>query len=82
MCVVNASKNMNINFAITNLILSMKGPFTCQDVCELVEKYPFQVTEKTVLKTIIRLRENDYLEEVGHSYTVIPKEKSMRWGWN
>lgn len=73
---------MNINFAITNLILSMKGPFTCQDVCELVEKYPFQVTEKTVLKTIIRLRENDYLEEVGHSYTVIPKEKSMRWGWN
>lgn len=81
MCMVNVTTNMNLNFVITNLILSMTEPFNCQDVCDLMQDYPFQVTEKTVLKTIIRLRENDYLEEVGYLYRVIPKEESMRWGW-
>lgn len=82
MCSVNVSESMSINFAVTNLILSMEGTFTCQDVYNAVQGYPFAVTQKMILKIIIRLRENDYLDEVGHSYTVIPRDKSMRWGWN
>ena len=41
-----------------------------------------QKSLKKLEKTLERLRENDYLEEIGYTYTIIPREKSIRWGWN
>ena len=82
MCTVRTPSQINDNFMITNLILSMKGNFTCDDVCKKMNQYSLSIGKKKVEKTLERLRENDYLEEIGYTYTVIPKEKSIRWGWN
>lgn len=75
-----SASQINTNFVLTNLILSMEGSFTCEDVCQEINKHALNISKKTVKKTLERLRENDYLDEIGHSYTVIPKEKSSRWG--
>ena len=82
MCSVEKASKINDNFMITNLILSMEGTFTCDDICEKIGKSTLSVGKKTVEKTLKRLRENDYLDEIGYTYRVIPKEKSVRWGWN
>lgn len=78
MCTVE----INSNFMLTNLILSMEGTFTCADICNLIKQYSLNIGKKTVEKALERLRENDYLEEIGYTYTVIPQEKSIRWGWH
>ena len=82
MCTVMAADKINKNFLLTNLILSMEGSFTCDDIYKEVESYSLNVGRKMIEKTLERLRENDYLDEIGYSYTVIPREKSIRWGWN
>lgn len=82
MCTVEMASQINNNFMITNLILSMEGTFTCDDICNKMKQYSLNIGKKTVEKTLERLRENDYLEEIGYTYTVIPQEKSIRWGWN
>lgn len=76
---VETANKINTNFMLTNLILSMKGSFTCEDVCQKINKHALNISKKTVKKALERLRENDYLDEVGYSYTVIPQEKSSRW---
>lgn len=73
---------INQNFMITNLVLSMEGSFTCEDVAKEINRYSLNVSTKIVEKTLERLRDNDYLEEIGYSYKVIPQEESIRWGWN
>lgn len=82
MCTVEMASQINSNFMLTNLILSMKGTFTCNDICNKMKQYSLNIGKKTVEKTLERLRENDYLEEIGYTYTVIPQEKSIRWGWH
>lgn len=82
MCTMKTANQINQNFMITNLILSMKSPFTCEDVVEEIRKGSLEISVKKVEKTLERLRDNDYLEEVGYSYKVIPQKKSIRWGWN
>lgn len=79
---LETANRIDDNFMITNLILSMTGTFTCDDVCDKMNQYSLHIGKKKVEKTLERLRENDYLEEIGYTYTVIPKEKSIRWGWN
>ena len=63
MCTKRIEVNpQNINFIITNTILSMKNSFTCKQVVEELKKYSID-NENTIKKAIIRLRDNDYLEE-------------------
>lgn len=71
---------LNNNFVLTNLILTMEGTFTYEDAFNRISQHIAGVSKKTVRKTIERLRDNDYLDELGSKYTVIPQEKSMRWG--
>lgn len=82
MCTVEMASQINSNFMLTNLILSMEGTFTCSDICNLIKQYSSNIGKKTIEKALERLRENDYLEEIGYTYTVIPQEKSIRWGWH
>ena len=82
MYVTKAVDQINQNFIITNLILSMKGSFTCEDAAKEISKCSLNVSMKTVERTLKRLRDNDYLEEIGYSYKVIPQEESVRWGRN
>ena len=69
----------NINFIITNTILSMKNSFTCKQVIEELKKYSID-NENTIKKAIVRLRDNDYLEESGSYYRVLNDDESNRWG--
>lgn len=71
---------INKNFVMTNLILNIKGKFTCEDAYNKVRGYLQNIRRREVKRTIERLRENDYLEETGRTYMVISKEKSTRWG--
>lgn len=82
MCTVEMENQINSNFMLTNLILSMKGTFTCNDICNKIKQYSLNIGKKTIEQALERLRENDYLEEIGYTYTVIPQEKSIRWGWH
>ncbi len=50
----------------------MKGSFTCEDAAKEISKCSLNVSMKTVERTLKRLRDNDYLEEIGYSYKVIP----------
>lgn len=70
---------VNANFWLTNLILSMKGTFTLDDVCKEVKRYQLDIHVNYIKKAIVRLRENGYLEETGCTYRCIPKEQSLRW---
>lgn len=69
----------NTNFVLTNLILSMPGSFTITDVCDKLKQYSLDIHINVVKKAIERLRENDYLDEIGCTYTVIQQENSHRW---
>lgn len=79
---MKAASQINQNFMITNLVLSMEGSFTCDDIVQEIERGSLEISRKKVEKTLERLRDNDYLEEVGYSYKVISQEESIRWGWN
>lgn len=82
MCTIKRTSDLSINFVATNVILSIQGQFTFEQAYEEIQDYLPAVSEKMLFNIIKRLRENDYLEEMGHSYSVIPKEKSVRWGLN
>lgn len=82
MCTIKKTSDLSINFIATNVILSIQGSFTFEQAYEEIQGYVPSVSEKMLLNIIKRLRENDYLAETGHSYSVIPKEKSVRWGLN
>lgn len=69
----------NTNFVLTNLILSMPGSFTITDVCDRLNQHSLVIHANVVKKAIERLRDNDYLDEIGCTYTVIPQENSRRW---
>lgn len=80
MCTKRIEVNpQNINFIITNTILSMKNSFTCKQVIEELKKYSID-NENTIKKAIVRLRDNDYLEESGSYYRVLNDNESNRWG--
>ena len=80
MCTKRIEVNpQNINFIITNTILSMKNSFTCKQVIEELKKYSID-NENTIKKAIVRLRDNDYLEESGSYYRVLNDDESNRWG--
>lgn len=80
MCTVKTAYRINQNFMITNLVLSKKEPFTCEDIMKEIDACSVDVNKKLVEKTLERLRDNDYLEKTGYSYRVIPLEESIRWG--
>lgn len=82
MCTVKKASLINPNFVITNLVLSKEASFTCEDIMNEMQNSSLEINEKIVEKTLERLRDNDYLEEVGYSYKVIPREESIRWGWH
>lgn len=80
MCIKNIeTTTKNINFIITNTILSMQDIFTFDQVIEKLRTYSIN-NEKIVKKSIARLRENDYLEEDGSYYRVLTSTESKRWG--
>lgn len=80
MCTKRIEVNpQNINFVITNTILSMKNSFTCKQVIEELKKYSID-NENTIKRAIVRLRDNDYLEESGSYYRVLNDDESNRWG--
>jgi repressor of nif and glnA expression len=64
---------------LTNMVLSKHGSFTCKEIVEEVRSNSVEVNERAVEKALERLRDNDYLEEVGYSYRVIPQKESVRW---
>lgn len=57
----------------------MPGSFTITDVCDRLNQHSLVIHAKVVKKAIERLRDNDYLDEIGCTYTVIPQENSRRW---
>lgn len=61
MYVTQAVDQINQNFIITNLVLSMKGSFTCEDAAKEISKCSLNVNMKTVERTLKRLRDNDYI---------------------
>ena len=75
-----ANYEMPLNFIMTNAILSMQDSFTFSDAVQEIRKYIEDVNINFVKSTINRLRENDYLEEVGSYYRVLENDKSTRWG--
>lgn len=81
MCTIKVSENIDANFVITNLILSRREEFTVDDILGISKQMPIIITRKMVERMIGRLRENDYIEEIGMgpSYKIIPENKSMRW---
>lgn len=81
MCTIKVSENIDANFVITNLILSRSEEFTVDDILGSSKQMPVIITRKMVERMIGRLRENDYIEEIGMgpSYKIIPENKSMRW---
>lgn len=79
MCTKNITTSTSANFIITNIILSMKDMFTCDEIIEKLKTYSID-DEKMVKKSITRLRENDYLEEDGSYYRVLNNRESKRWG--
>lgn len=81
MCTLQTLYNVNPNFMITNLVLSKEGTFTCKQVLEEIRENSLDIDEMVVKKALDRLRDNDYLEETGYSYRVIPLEESVRWGY-
>lgn len=80
MCTVKTTKKLNSNFIVTNVVLSIEGKFTIEEAYDRVKEQESCISMNMLINTIKRLRENDYLEEMGHTYSVIPKEKSVRWG--
>ena len=58
----------------TNFVLSMPGSFTITDVCDRLKQHSLVIYTNVVKKAIERLRDNDYLDEIGCTYTVIPQE--------
>jgi hypothetical protein len=64
---------------LTNSILSRTAPFTCKDVLNDETLRSLDVGEKEIKNALDRLRDNDYLEEIGYTYRIIPKEQSVRW---
>lgn len=82
MYTIERTPDLSDNFIATNVILSMQGQFTLQQAYEAMQKYAPSVSKRMLFNIIKRLRENDYLAETGHLYSVIPKEKSVRWGLN
>ena len=80
MCAVNITSSLNSNFVITNIILSMQGEFTCEQVCQKLAAYNYSVPPQKVKNVIKHLRENDYLRESGYLYSVIDAKDSVRWG--
>lgn len=80
MCKKSISENITKNFIITNVILSKKDSFTCEEIIgTLSEEYAI-ADEKMIKNSIKRLRENDYLEEEGSYYKVLDSRESKRWG--
>ena len=57
----------------------MPGSFTITDVCDKLKQHSLDIHANVVKKAIERLRENDYLDEIGCTYTAIPQENSCRW---
>lgn len=80
MCVVRNTQGFNRNFIVTNILLSMQGRFTVEEAYSAVQEQKLDVSKNMLINIIKRLRENDYLEETESSYSVIPREKSIRWG--
>lgn len=76
---VKVTDYFNTNFILTNLILSMPGSFTITDVCDKLKQCSLDIHTTIVKKAVERLRENDYLDEIGCTYIVIPQENSYRW---
>ncbi|HIG0358569.1 TPA: hypothetical protein ACX96Z_000122 [Clostridium sporogenes] len=72
------TNSTNINFVITNTILSMQDNFTCEKIIRDLEKYSIN-NERLVKESFDRLKENDYLEEDGSYYRVLNNEESKRW---
>lgn len=79
MCKKNITENTSENFIITNTILSMKSIFTFSEIVKRLKAYSID-NEKAIKSSIMRLRENDYLEEDGSYYRVLSNGESKRWG--
>ncbi|WP_238900628.1 hypothetical protein [Clostridium sp. YIM B02500] len=80
MCTKNITiSSKNMNFIITNTILSMQDFFTFDQVIDRLREYSID-NEKVIKKSIARLRDNDYLEEDGSYYRVLDSRESNRWG--
>ena len=61
----------NTNFVLTNLILSMPGSFTITDVCDRLKQHSLVIYTNVVKKAIERLRDNDYLDEIGCTWSYV-----------
>lgn len=70
----------NTNFYLTNYILSIEEDFTLESLANSIsESKKLNVSTQLLRNTIERLRESEYLQEVGFHYHVIAEEKNVRW---
>lgn len=78
-CLALKARKINKNFFLTNFILSLKSSFTIEDVINRLADVEIDINANEVKKAVQRLRDNDYLEEFGCTYSIIPDNVARRW---
>lgn len=67
------NKEMNTNFILSNVILNQKCSFTYKDIVKETENiigYMDNVLESAIKKTLLRLRDDNLIEQFINQYTV------------
>lgn len=78
-CLALKAMRINKNFFLTNFILSLKSSFTVEDVINRLADAEIDINANEVKKAVQRLRDNDYLNEIGCTYSIIPDDVARRW---
>ena len=79
-CLALNAMRINKNFFLTNFILSLKSSFTIEDVINRLADAEIDINANEVKKAVQRLRDNDYLNEIGCTYSIIPDDDvARRW---
>lgn len=78
-CLALKAMRINKNFFLTNFVLSLKSSFTIEDVINRLADAGIDINANEVKKAVQRLRDNDYLNEIGCTYSIIPDNVAGRW---